>query len=294
MYTIDTFFDQEDFEDNILENNYFLKMNNIIREKSQYPINIYSDFNNNNLNKKRCPSIEVFQEEKEKEKVIEILSKSSSHTSLTLFNIVNYKKRGKESKKTNRIEHLSSNFDNLQRKIQVHFLTFIINVSNDVLKSEFGNKTPYNFKHIDYQLKKIINYKYFNLLRTLTIKELLKMRISPKNKKYPIFINITTLEKVCKESKFIDKFLDMKFLVFFNKFYYSEDKKIDKITFEGKEIILSKNTKSFYNLLKKNENHRNLLIDTAKSVYFNGYKTLIGNNLFKTIKNENNLINLKE
>ena len=89
----------------------------------------------------------------------ETKNQSSSSSNSTIFNITIQKKRGRESKKQKKAEHLSSNFDNLQRKIQVNFLTFIVNLSNDVLKTEFGNKTPYNFKQIDYEIKKVINHK---------------------------------------------------------------------------------------------------------------------------------------
>ena len=63
----------------------------------------------------------------------------------------------------------------------------------------------------------------------------------------------------------------MKYLEVFSKFYYSEDKLIDTIDFEGKQIMLSTKNETFYNLLKKYEGLNRLLIDTAKSVYFNGY-----------------------
>ena len=59
------------------------------------------------------------------------------------FIISRKRKRGPRSKiprKRTRI-HTSSDFDNLHRKIQVHFLTFIINVSNDAILAEFGKKS---------------------------------------------------------------------------------------------------------------------------------------------------------
>ena len=198
MLTIEKTVYQEEFEDNILEEQSFLNEHNIISKKAPYPFN-YPDSNYYYIDKKISPSVEAFQDIfnsikiNKKEEENEKLTKLSSDDSLILFNIVNYKKRGKKSKKTKKV-HLSSNFDNLQRKIQVHFLTFVINLSNDVLKSEFGYKTSYNFKQIDYELKKIISHNYFIFLKTLTIKELLlKMRIYPKNKNYPGNINITTL-----------------------------------------------------------------------------------------------------
>ena len=49
-------------------------------------------------------------------------------------------------------------------------------------------------------------------------------------------------------------------------------------------ITFSKETKNFYHLLKKYENYKTLLIDSAKSVYFYGYDALIRNNSFVTSK----------
>lgn len=211
-----------------------------------------------------------------------------------LFNIINQKKRGRESLKQRKVEHLSSQFDNLQTKIQVHFLTFIIQFSNDLLKKEFGNKTSYNFKQIDYKIKKVVNHENVQKLKKMKIKELLKMDISPKNKKYPTFANNLTLDKVYKISNLVIKFLDMDYLEVFNNFYFSEDKLIDTIDFEGKQILLSKKTKTFYHLLKKYEGLKSLLINTAKIVYFNGYDKLFDKNYFKTLKNKESIIGLKE
>jgi hypothetical protein len=79
--------------------------------------------------------------------------------------------------------------------------------------------------------------------------------------------------------------------VFFNDFYFNEEKETNKIIFEGKEIPFSKKTKNFYHLLKKYENDKTLLTDTAKSIYFYGYDTLIRKNSFIISKKD---IELKE
>lgn len=215
------------------------------------------------------------------------------------FNIFTHKKRGKIAKEIKneknkaKIMHLGSDFDNLLRKIQVHYLSFIINLSNDALRVEFGEKTKYSFKQIDYQLKKVISHEYVNKLKCSTIKQLLKMKISPKNSKHFEYNNLIILDQVCKESKFLNAFFDIKYLEFFNNFYYNIDENMDRVSFLGKEIIFSNNTKPFYFLIHKYKIHKNLLINAVKSVYFYGYNTLIGNNSFKTIKKEEE-IELKE
>ena len=64
------------------------------------------------------------------------------------------KKRGRKEKGKRMKIHGKDNFDNLQTKIQVHFLSFIINLSNDVISSELELKKDYKFKEIDYSIKK--------------------------------------------------------------------------------------------------------------------------------------------
>ena len=209
------------------------------------------------------------------------------------FNVTCFRMRGRKSKKQKKTTHKSSNFDNLQTKIQVHFINFIINLSNDMLREVYGKKNRYNFKQIEYKLKKVINHENVQKLKSSSIKEILKMKITPKNKKSTSYNNIMILDEVCK-NPFLDKFFDMKYLEVFNKYYFSEDKIKDKIEFEGKQITLSTKTKTFYHLLQKYEGLKNLLIDTAKSVYFYGYDKLIDKNSFKNMKNEGFLIDLKE
>jgi len=200
------------------------------------------------------------------------------------FVILSKKKRGRQSENCKKPQHICTDFDNLQRKIQVHFFTFIINLSNDAIKAVLGSNTQYNFKQIDYKLKILISHEHVTNLHKLAIKDILKMRISPRNKNYSDFINNEILNKVCNLSKLLENFFDIKYLEFFNDFYFNEEKETNKIIFEGKEIPFSKETKNFYHLLKKYENYKTLLIDSAKSVYFYGYDALIRNNSFVTSK----------
>ncbi len=62
----------------------------------------------------------------------------------------------------------------------------------------------------------------------------------------------------------------MNYLKLFN-FYYNNQKPLTKILFKEKEIVLSKTTKSFYDLLEKNLKDKNELINVVKSTYFKGY-----------------------
>lgn len=282
---------QSEIEDS-WEETYLMEENKIINKKDIY-INYHNQINGLNfINENEYSFIKEFRD------VFNSNNKNEAEIGITksqpFFNIINHKKRGKPSINQNKNIHLSSHFDNLLRKIQVHFLTFVINICNDTLNTIFGNNTLYNFKQIDYKLKKLINYKHINMLKSMTIKELLRLKISPKIKKESEYSNLIILDKVCKESIFLNNFFDIKYLEFFSRFYYNENKQIDSIFFEGKEIVFSKRTKAFYNLLKKYENHKLLLIDCAKSVYFYGYNSFTGNKSFKIKKNEKGGIELKD
>jgi hypothetical protein len=196
------------------------------------------------------------------------------------------KKRGRQTQKSKKPQHLSTDSDNLEKKIQVHFFTFIINLSNDAIKAVLGSKTPYNFKQIAHKLKiKISNENVKNLHKS-AIKDILKMENSVRKKDIPNSINNDTLNAVCHLSKLLEDFFEINYLEFFNDFYFNEEKETNKIFFGEKEIPFSKRTKNFCHLLKKYKDYKTLLIDSAKSFYFNGYNELIRNNSFVTSKTD--------
>ena len=48
------------------------------------------------------------------------------------------------------------------------------------------------------------------------------------------------------------------------KYYYNKEKPLNKIKFENKEIYLSLGTKTFYDLLEKNKDSQEEIIEVAK------------------------------
>lgn len=96
------------------------------------------------------------------------------------FKVVLHHKRGrKKSEKNlcNQNYHYSDDFDNILRKIQVSFITFLIRLSNDALKTVFGKETGYLFKDINYKHKKKIKHNYIEYLKTITLGDILQMDI---------------------------------------------------------------------------------------------------------------------
>ena len=170
-----------------------------------------------------------------------------------------------------RSRHLNTHFDNLQIKIQVNYINFIINISNDVLFSIFKEKRHYNIKDIDHEFKIDVSRRNFDFLKSSKIKDVLGKNISNKYKAYKKNFNKELLDEVCQKSPLLNDFFNLNYLDLF-RCYYNGQKQIDKISFCEQIITLSKKTqkKTFYELLLKNQNIKKELINAVKNVYFNG------------------------
>ena len=188
-------------------------------------------------------------------------------TKIGKFKIKKKKDRGKQSKLSRKRKHDKTSIDNLLTKVQVHFFSFIIDISNDALFTEFNEKNNVNFKEIDYRLKRKFNYSSFEIYKNSSIKNILNLEISSKYKKYRKDHNEKLLNKVIALSNWLNQFFNMNYLKFFD-YYYNNQKPLNKFYFEGKEIKLSKNIKSFYDLLEKNSDNKQELIQIVKDVYY--------------------------
>lgn len=254
--------------------------------------NLEMDNNNNNYIIKGIPGKEIFggiesedmMEDRadngnEENKKVALFTTRKNR----LFKIEKNKKRGRKSRKKKKF-HLKSDFDNVLTKIQIHFLNFLINISNDVLKATL-TKNNLHFKHINYNFKKQITYEHIKYLKTVPIKVLLEKDISSKYRKYSKDFNSKILQQVIPSSKWLEEFFNMKYLSLF-RIYYNNCKPLKQINFNGKNINLSLNTKSFFNLLKKNRIKlmRAKIISTAQDAYFDGYKNMDAK--FHVIKTE--------
>ena len=194
---------------------------------------------------------------------------TSKKINFVVNNIGKKTKRGRQStKKSKKDVHDSTKQDNLTRKIQIHFFSFVISFCNDAYKKVFKSSNK-SFKNINQKNKKTVNFDYTYGLRNLCIKDLLKMKISEKYTSYKEFYNEELLKKIEYSSKWLDQLFQMNYLKLFS-YYYNKGKPLDKIVFENEEIILSKKTKSFYYLLEKYKYLRQHLINTVESVYFDG------------------------
>ena len=155
----------------------------------------------------------------------------------------------------------------MERKIQVHYIRFIINFSNDALKAENISKC-YKFKQIDTSIKETINYIHVKKLRQSSIGDIIQKDISNKYKRYDKSENRKIFKKVVASSEWLRELFMMNYLELFN-YYYNQEKPLRKLVFKNKEIYLSIKTKSFFDLLEKYDDIRNELIDTVNIIYYN-------------------------
>ena len=205
--------------------------------------------NNNNIDRV-CNNI--FYAPKATIELEENEDKNQNPKCVTL-NLKKYTKRGrkKEEGKPIRKKHSSMDDDNVLTKIQVHFFTYLINITNDIIKSGFGKND--DFQQIKYDDKKNIKLDNIKKLKNSKIKDILQMKISSKCRKYDENYNknnyIKILEAISNDTSlnWITDFFHMNYLDLFEKYYNNDN------SFFGKEINISKETKSFNDLLKKND-----------------------------------------
>jgi hypothetical protein len=189
------------------------------------------------------------------------------------------KKRGKKSKIENPNSlkkcHMSDDFDNIQRKIQVHYISFLVSLANDKIKQIFGLKSKYQFKDVKYELKRIINHNNVEYLKKCKYSDIIQMKISPKNKKFGEDTNKNIYLEITQLSNELKNFFDKNYLYIFQKYYLGLKPDEKEMNYEGEKINLSEKTKGYYHLLKKNgfsKKFNNII----KDVYFSGNNYLNG------------------
>ena len=168
-------------------------------------------------------------------------------------------------KKSEKAPHGNKSFDNIERKIQVHFLNFVISFSNDALRYYFKNSS-FSFKKINQKEKIKVNFNNVSKLKKSKIKDLLNSEISVKFKNFDKNENKKLLSQL-KET-WLDKLFDMNYLDLFKYYYNNKESRLDTIIFEKKKIPLTEGTKSFYDLLKKNQEIKENIVEVAKIIYF--------------------------
>ena len=150
--------------------------------------------------------------------------------------------------------HSALDDDNILRKIQVHFLTFLVSFTNDYINALFPNMDKKNllyFRHIDYKLKKTINHNSIEKIKKLKIGEILQRDASPKNKTCGSNINKIIYNKLCEKCPNLKyNYFNKIFKEFFIEYYYNKNERF--ILINGVKVILSNKTNTFNDLIQKN------------------------------------------
>ena len=169
---------------------------------------------------------------------------------MEIFVVRKQKNRGRKKipNKTKRRKHDKYEDGNVLTKIQVHYFKFLINYINDMIKKYIPNRKK--FKQISYAIKKNINRENIKELKATQIKVILQKEISlkgqnDKNYNKNIYDKINKLIENDSTLNWINDIFEMNYLEFLKKFYIDNNEK---------DITISKETKSFNDLLEKNKN----------------------------------------
>lgn len=181
-----------------------------------------------------------------------------------------FKKRKKNENTIKRV-HTATDYDNILRKIQVHFLSFIINFTNDVINTLFNDKNIPKFKNLDYEIKKTVNHKSVEMLKSKDIGEILQLKISPKIKLYDGSFNKDIYDTIYKKYPAIQAYMNKSYISLFKE-YYNNKNKIFKVN--GQLIYLSPKTKIFNDLLIKNIKYKEKMKYVAINYFLHCYKRI--------------------
>lgn len=288
-------FEKED-SNNIMQNKINIINNNIydIKVPNLFFCNSFPTLNNHQkLNLKTIENINI-----DKDQSPSIFSNSSKsniqNKSKNLFivnEILNQEKNKEENEVENKIQptlltnkrgrkqinhnnkkiHSALDDDNILRKIQVHYISFITNFINDIIRVFIKTRNVPLFKNVDYKLKKIVNHEYFLKLKSLKIADILQMTPSPKMKNHDISVNKNIYTKVCNLFPFMINFLQINFINFFKEYYFNNSK---NYTVNGKIIPLSEKTKNFNDLINKNYAYKEKIKFIALNCFLDDEKAM--------------------
>ena len=118
--------------------------------------------------------------------------------------------------------HSKDSKDNIERKIQNHYMNFVIDFTNYLITLLIFDCKNLELVPLSYNTKKTVNKKTIKQNKTSSIKDIiLCFPQSKKFTKYPEDHNKKVYEKICEKSDIIKKFLDNKYLSLFEIYYKS-------------------------------------------------------------------------
>ena len=145
----------------------------------------------------------------------DIKNNSIHNNSILIDNKRTSKKREKRIRKK---EHSKFEKDNIMKKINIHYISFIVKYVNFNIRKLISKKHPL-FANLTYEFKKSINNSIFNKLKNMTIGEVLKNEASSKNKRNKNFQRDYNEKIYNSVYNILKDLLDINYIDFFHKVY---------------------------------------------------------------------------
>ena len=209
-----------------------------------------------------------------KDKKNDTLPSTDSHQKNSNESLLSKKKINDKIKLKHKRDHSKFEKDNIMRKLNIHFISFIVKFVNFNIKQLISKNHPL-FANLCYNFKKKINNSTFNEMKNQTIGELLKNEGSSKNKRNIIY-NKNENEKVFNSvyNTILKDLLDINFIDFF-RYIYSKSSN-EKFLELCKNYKIPKNILFFDDFLKtevqKDEVNGELYKERLKSISKSEFK----------------------
>jgi len=191
-----------------------------------------------------------------------------AHTTDTKEKSTNNKKVGRKRKEDAVLKkddslHDMYSEDNISVKIKSHYLNFIISFLNCIFPHFNYKKKLFN---LDKEFKINIKKNIIESLNDKTIGEIISNKISKKYSTIQDKINANKdIYEEIKNEPILNKILAENYLIFFRKFYYTNDSYFNLKDYGlNKKINLTKKVKKFKHLLEKNEDKGEKYIMSVK------------------------------
>ena len=212
----------------------------------------------------------LFKKNENKEEFSEASKKTSSESKRDLkflTEVVNlYPKKGRKKKRNNDIGykcHDKNSYDNILRKIQVHFISFIIEYSNAIIQNFCNSK----FFKINYKYKKEVNKSSFKNIKSKKIRDILNQKISEKYKKKNKDENKQTVELYIDTNPELKQIFSETYLDLFKNVYYLGKREIT-LKINGENTVISLNGikmfKEFLNKIGKEDKENSEYVNRIK------------------------------
>lgn len=161
--------------------------------------------------------IKIFSEQKDSN--IEVEDKNEKKATLLT------QKRGRKKKDetlNTKKQHTKYDRDNILGKIQVHYISFLVNYINLTIKKNFSIYHPI-FLDLNYNFKRNTSKKFMKELKEKTVGEILKTPPTVKNNKNIkdlSNVNKMVFDSVYKKNTELGKLLDKNYLDLFHEIYF--------------------------------------------------------------------------